>query len=81
VASGDETVRCFAFNPMLAIDYYYADSLQQRMSANPLFEPKRKDEKKDAFDLRLKEATVAKNSYYNLFWKTYISKPFEWKAE
>jgi WD40 repeat protein len=76
VATGgkDGVVNLWKSGKFIAVDFYFEDDLKNDIVENPLFEPKKKDETKQTYAERQKEASTAMSELIESYFGKYKKK-------
>lgn len=67
-----KNVYIYNYTPLWVVDYYYSDSIKNRIQQNELFAPKLKGESKEAFEIRKAQIDKALKGIYAEFFERYI---------
>lgn len=63
---------CWALDPEIFVLKYYEVPFRQELAANPVFEPRRKDESKKEYEARLEEARTTKRAIVERYYNQYL---------
>ncbi len=70
--SNDGTAMVYEISPRFIAEYYYFSELQQEMRDSGLFGERRKGEKKDAYELRQKEAAKFRDELHRKYYLKHL---------
>lgn len=73
-ASEDKTVRIWPMEKKYYVDLFYLNEIENAIAESPLFEPRRKDESRQSFAEREKEAEDFVKKLYNEYYQKYLDR-------
>ncbi len=73
-ASSDKTALIWKYNPDIVVDLLYNEEVKADIKANPVFNPREKDEPKDLYKNRMNAADSTKRVIYDKYYKVFLSK-------